>query len=286
MTDRSTTQRAMTGGLGELPRYHKPPVNEVVLAVSFEPLPLLNSVQFLRLWTEHFPNLPRVEEQPPYAPPVERFGRAGMLPNIRVALGPGTGRYWFVNPEGTELVQIQRDWFARNWRKVTGEDVYPHFDSLHEAFERDFNRLEEFIAEAELGDLRPTQCEVTYINTIDRRGQWDVHGDAPKVFTVLRDLQAAFLPSAEDETFGLRFLITRDADDRPLGRLNVQCQPAYTSAEQDEAVFVLNLTARGAPLDGSTAGVHAFMRIGHEWIVRGFTDLTTAHMHAAWERYV
>jgi uncharacterized protein (TIGR04255 family) len=273
-------------GSGELPKYHRPPVAELVLSVAFEPLSPLNSFQFFKLWTERFQAFPRIEEQLPYDPQVERFGRAHLLPSMRLALGQPMGRYWFVNDDDTGLIQIQRDWFARNWRRTREEVIYPSFEHVHAQFRDNLSQLIDFIDTAGLGEFLPTQCEVTYVNHIDRRGAWESHGDASKVFSVLSEHQdARFLPKAEDELFGIRYVIP-SATGEPIGRLQVQCQPAYRDADQTDPIFVLNVTARGAPLSVDVDGVHAFLRIGHEWIVRGFTEMTTTAMHKAWERYV
>jgi uncharacterized protein (TIGR04255 family) len=254
--------------------------------MAFEPLPDFNSAQFIRLWNEHFQRFPRIEEQPPYVPPIERFGRASILPSLRLSFGQPAGRYWFVNQDGTELIQIQRDWFARNWRRVTDDVVYPHFASVSEPFASDLERLIAFVEQSNLGKLVPTQCEVTYVNRIDRRGVWGSHSDADRVFaTWRRPEHREFLPLPEDQLYAIRYVIPSTEGD-PIGRLNVQCQPGFTDPDQEEPIFMLNLTARGAPVGIGIDGVRTFLDIGHEWIVRAFTELTTVEMHTAWERYV
>ena len=106
------------------------------------------------------------------------------------------GRYWFVTPDDTELIQIQRDWFARNWRKIRKDVQYPSFESVYTEFKADLQHLVDFIAEADLGRFSPTQCEVSYINHIDRRGPWKSHGDATEVFSILRKQEERVPPAA------------------------------------------------------------------------------------------
>ncbi|HUE08033.1 MAG TPA: hypothetical protein VMP41_11445, partial [Acidimicrobiales bacterium] len=60
-------------------------------------------------------------------------------------------------------------------------------------------------------------------------------------------------------------------------------QPAF-QREDNQPVIALTLLARGAPRTTDATGVVEFLRLGHEWIVRGFADLTTAAMHDEWER--
>jgi hypothetical protein len=49
-------------------------------------------------------------------------------------------------------------------------------------------------------------------------------------------------------------------------------------------MFLLTLTARGRPGSDGIPGVLQFLDVGREWIVRGFTSITTATMHKIWGR--
>lgn len=49
-------------------------------------------------------------------------------------------------------------------------------------------------------------------------------------------------------------------------------------------VMLLQFTAQGpSKQDGSD--METWLDLAHEWIVRGFTDLTSASAHKRWERY-
>jgi hypothetical protein len=80
----------------------------------------------------------------------------------------------------------------------------------------------------------------------------------------------------------LRFVIPGKAG-RPVGRLHVVSQPAWTKTD-NTPILVLNLTARGEPLEGGIEGAFGFFELGRKWIVKGFAELTTAEMHKVWER--
>jgi hypothetical protein len=99
-------------------------------------------------------------------------------------------------------------------------------------------------------------------------------------WSALRD--SSFLPEAEDGAIRLRFVI-RDRGVTPIGRLHVALQPGWKKAD-NSPILLMNLTARGAPLGEGISGAFDFFDLGHEWIVKGFADLTTAEMHRAWER--
>ena len=61
--------------MSDLPSYNSPPVNEVVLAVAFADLPGLTIAHLGHLWFSEFrAELPLIEEQAPYDPPIESMG--------------------------------------------------------------------------------------------------------------------------------------------------------------------------------------------------------------------
>src|ERR1700740_3023322 len=108
----------------------RPPIVEVVVAVSFENLPPSSLVHYGAFWKERLSStFPRVEEKPPYTAPVERFGGEGFAPQFRF-LAEGefpSPRFWFLNEPGDEILQLQRNWFACNWRKVNANSSYTHW---------------------------------------------------------------------------------------------------------------------------------------------------------------
>jgi hypothetical protein len=60
-------------------------------------------------------------------------------------------------------------------------------------------------------------------------------------------------------------------------------QPGWKNGQAGTPIYVLELTVRGAPIGQGIGGAQSFFDIGHEWIVRGFKDVTTSMMHAVWE---
>ena len=74
-----------------------------------------------------------------------------------------------------------------------------------------------------------------------------------------------------------------DEDDKPIGRLHVALESGYRNSDE-EPIFILNLTARGAPRGDGIDGVLGFLDVGREWVVRGFASVTTPTMHKEWGR--
>jgi uncharacterized protein (TIGR04255 family) len=276
-----------------LPSFNNPPVTEVVAAMKFKQLPGLNSIQLVRLWERFRDDFPNVEEKPPYEAPIERFDLSagtGFNFSLSVMDIPPTPRLWFIDEEGLEVIQVQRDWFACNWRKVRPNAEYARWHSRRETFLRHYRSLESFVADEGLGPLVPEQCEVTYINHIVPAAGWESHGDLPQVVRLVHDYTKEtegenqhFLSPAESYQLKAQYIIHNEAGER-IGRLYVSAQPAY-KIEDNQPIFVLDLTARGRPEGEGVSGVVRFLDRAHLWIVKAFTEITTEPMQKAWGRY-
>jgi len=270
-----------------LPDFSKPPVTEVALSVQFDTLTALRTPQLGLLWQEFRDHFPVTEEHPPLEPVIERFGvrqtRKGAV-RFEMLEGPPRIRCWFLNKEGKELIQVQQDRFVRNWRKAGDESTYPRYEKhLRPTFERDLKHFQSVLQREQLGDLKPNQCEVTYVNHIAADHGWREHGDIGKVITVFkRSFSDSFLGTPEDAGMRLRFLIPDEAG-TPIGRLHIAIEPGYRS-DDNLPLFIMSLTARGAPRGDGIEGVLGFLDMGREWVVRGFASITTPEMHKLWER--
>lgn len=269
-----------------LPSFAAPPVTEVVIAARFRPATnwrLETLGQFASaLASSGFTNQ---QLRPGYEAAAERFGAesAAMALELELITGPPPARHWFLNAAGDELLQAQQNWFACNWRKVAPTARYGRWDSRWKAFER---WTGEFGDHLTADGLEFDQVEVTYVNHIETCGVWSSHGDAPAVFAFLDggNETSRFLPNLEQFTSGMRYVIPDPSDaNAPLGRLTATLAPAYREPGETP-IFVFTLTARGAPIGDGLSGVKAFAEMAHEWIVRGFADLTTSAMHNEWQR--
>lgn len=269
------------GSAGSLPSFRKPPIVEVVTAVAFRRLPLglvpmgdLARTVFLK----HFP---RIDERPPHEPPIERFGVVADGPQLSFHAGPPPlPRLWLTNDREDELIQLQADWFACNWRRVEPAAEYARWPSRRDAFARWFGAFSDYCVEKGLGAPVPTQCEVTYLNQVVPGQTWQNHGDLHKVLrlvaappsgTVLEQVRGAWqwpIPS----------------EGQPIGRLHLSADPAYRRAD-DSPIFTLNLTARGVPATPNLDGILAFFDEGRERIVTTFVEVATSGIQEEWERY-
>jgi hypothetical protein len=87
-----------------------------------------------------------------------------------------------------------------------------------------------------------------------------------------------FLPSPEAGRIAFNFLMPEQQ-----GRLRVSINQAIRHTDGVDLI-VLQLTARGRPKSSEAADIVNWLNLGREWVVRGFTDLTTQSMHKLWER--
>lgn len=263
------------------PDFTDPPVIEVALSVGFSPLlryANAHSGLFSRRFAETFAS---VEEHPPYSIPPVRESRETQ-PEIEIVDGPPPIRTWLIANDGSELLQLQRDVFAHNWRKTGPRQEYPRYESVRARFKKYFQAFVEFVGEEGLGTVEPNACEVTYVNHIPIGEHLQASGNLEELITLWAWPHTTFLRKPNEARFAAQFVI-RDDNDRFVGHLNVDGRPAYRRSDNG-GIVVLSLTARGLPADDGVDGVLSFFDLGREWIVRGFTDLTTPKMHRVWGR--
>jgi len=269
-----------------LPDFQNPPVVEVALAVQFEPLTALRTPHLGLLWSIWRDRFGKTEEHPPLDPVMERFGTPALLgggPGIRIASAPPVPRCWFLNESGTELIQVQQDRFVHNWRKTGVSDTYPRYEAIRTRFMKELAEFCRFVKDEKLGELTPTQCEVTYVNHMRAKLGWENQGQVNRVLAVWSGMHSdEFLGEPEDVRLAVRHVM-RDDTQKPVGRLHISLQPGYLR-EDDEPILVLTLTARGAPEGQGIDAVCRFIDRGRTWIVSGFASVTTAEMHKIWGR--
>ena len=141
-----------------LPDFEDPPIAEVVLAVHFERMPHLTGPAVGLLWDRFFSEqFHTIEERPPYEPPQERFGTDERGVRFAFSDEVPSPRYWLVGKDKSELLQVQPNWFARNWRKAGSSDPYPRYEVIRQRFLSDFETFRSHCSEQGLGEIVPEQ---------------------------------------------------------------------------------------------------------------------------------
>jgi len=271
---------------GDLPDFGATPLVEVALAASFSPLADLRTSHLGLLWGRYFKEkFPHTDDQPRLEARREILDadEAEKLKyHVELSNTAPLNRVWFLDKAGDELLQIQEDYIAHNWRKQ-GAEPYPRYEAIRGNFHRELELLEQFVREESLGDLSYTQCEITYVSHIEPSSIWKTHGELGRVVTVFNPVYSdGFLNEPEGVQFALRYRII-DHEGNARGRLHLSLDSVHRGRDR-APIFVLRCTARGEPIGEGVKGVLEFLDLGREWAVRGFTSVTTEEMHRLWDR--
>lgn len=246
-----------------LPSYRDPPVVEVLLGVTFKPVPEM-SVAHVGRWWEQLGDNYEVRDVAPLSVVVEGFGGASTR-QVELLEVPPTPRVWFSHKNGAELVQLQRDRFVCNWRKADDDTEYPRFDAVSGTFYERLASFQKFMRGVSDAPLEFVQFELTYVNHIHPDTHWKEFADIGEVFPDLKwRREPRFLPSPETIDSNAAFRLPDET-----GRLHVRIRTAARRNDQ-QPLFVLESMARGVSDD-----IEHWFSVAHEWIVRGFADLTS-----------
>lgn len=261
-----------------LPDFVQPPVDETALSLQFPPIEGFSVPHFGLYWNRVRQDFEHFEIQQPITNLVETFGPAikRRRPGIEMLDLPEI-RCWFIEKSGNRLVQVQRDRFVHNWRKVAGDETYPRYPYIRESTLKEWIRFGEFLRDEGLSEPQVNQCEVTYVNNIEYGKGWNGYAELDKVIGALAPKQdGRFLASPERLNMQFVYRLPDDA-----GRLYISFVPVIRGRDGTE-VLQMTLTVRGAPKSSGTEDIFSWLDLGREWVVKGFADFTTQNMHAVW----
>jgi uncharacterized protein (TIGR04255 family) len=260
--------------------FARPPVVEVVAGLSFSDAAPEFPVALAAFWKDRLrEKFPVLQQQPPYSPPRESFQEIDTFAGISFQLGGQfpTPRLWATTEDGSELIQMQAEWFARNWRKVKPDDEYDRWNSRREALAESYTELIEYLATADFANPAIGQCEVSYINHVDLTDLGLDHGSLARVVKIGETELDSF--PVEQVTLELAFAIR---DEEPIGRLHFGVKPALNAA--GKPIYIIELTARSVPGHYDIDSALSFLDRGRDAINSAFVSLTTAEMHEKWGR--
>lgn len=239
------------------PKFENPPLVERAVSVAFSKLDGFSIGDYGLFWSRIRDQFPISESKMPVMQAIEAFdGFKPTRQEIQLLAEDALPRAFFRNPQLGELVQVQPDRFGFNWLKASKDDRYPHSEVVLERFFTLLALFQDFLRSRGLGEIQPTQCELTNVNIIAVE---DVGENFADVSTVVRfpELDGSFdFLRLESQTVGAKLLILGD-DNKPIGRVHSLGQPSL-QVETQELAFRLDITARGAPLGAGIAGVEKF----------------------------
>jgi len=265
------------------PDYKNPPVVEVAIALQFSALQELTAAHAGLYWSTIREKFGRVEEQPPIPPFLEpsSLEEGGGPPFITFFSKPPMPRLWFKDETSTRIIQVQRDKFIHNWRKMATGDAYPRFTKIRQDFLTHWDGFLHFLAENGMPSPSINQCELTYVNRIKKGEGWTSMADIEGVFaTYAWKTRYGYLPAPQRVQWAFDFAFPGQP-----GRLHVEMVPVLSPPPENAQMIQLVLTARGMPGGAmDRKSMNAWFDLAHEWIVKGFADLVDKRTDSLWER--
>lgn len=266
---------------GTLPSYRDPPVIETVIGVEFAPIEGWSVPHFGLFWNQVKDRFGSFEVHSPIASRIEVMDGPGQFPEQRIQLEMMTTpevRCWFVNGDGSELIQVQHDRLIFNWRKRDG--AYPRYsDSVRPSFVSAWGEFKGFLHSQGLQPPRILQCEITYVSHIPKGDGWEDVSEWSKVLkSIAPPPNGGILAEPESCNISASYLLPKRQ-----GRLRIDAKLALRKSDAKE-ILALNITSRGRPDSSELGDVLKWFDLGHEWVVQGFTEATTTTMHDLWGR--
>lgn len=273
-----------------LPDYKQPPIDEVAIAVQFKELSKFTSMYQGYLFEAFRKKFPNYEFHPSVNPRFETFGKSIQKTalSFQVLNTPPEVRLWFISEDNHRLIQFQPNRLISNWRKVSGEGDYPHFEKILPEFFDHLKTVKDFLSKKNIGGIEINQCEVSYFNIIekfDEESFVDTFSRVFKYWTPSFDIDLGKSVKLEGEScqFSIASKFFLGEIDEPVGRLHIQAAPA-TKSDTGEEVIKLTLVVRGRPMATDKRGLEKFFFAGREAIVKTFDAITTAECHDLWKR--
>jgi len=263
-----------------LPDYDNPPVTEVVFGIQFNKIENLKAPHTGILWEKlGRKRYPECKEMPLIAHIIESFDRVPpQSPPITIEefRHPPLPRLFFINAIKNHLIQVQQDRLHQNWRRLKSDDEYPRYVKLYPKFIKSWELFNSFVSELNIGAIEPNQYELTYVNHIHRGEGWVNLSDVENVFPEFQcKISDRFLPEPENVSWRKIYRLPNDS-----GRLHVSLRLAVSRESMDQ-MMILDLTARGF----TPNKMDAWFDMAHEWIVKGFSDLTGQSIQdSVWKR--
>jgi uncharacterized protein (TIGR04255 family) len=256
-----------------LPNYRRPPVIEVAAGVQFEELKGWQTRYFGQFWNEFSAEYPFTQDQPP-TPDVLEGG-----PRLEILTLPPLRRMLLLSKDQNYVIQLQESRLHFNWRKVKDTDEYPRFEkAIFPRFLDVWGRFSNFATRMTLGNVRPQRYELTYINHIEPKGDYFAEALETKVklfqWSAIKG-EAKFLTAPTAVSAAWTFQLP---DQRGVAQANL----TQATRADGRSVLVLGMSCGGPA--SARYSLDEWFATAHEWIVRGFADLTTDSAQSEWGR--
>ena len=253
-----------------IPSYSTPPVTEVAIGVTLPPFPL-QTRHIGQFWAEIREDFPVTEDVGPIP-----FDSAMQPFEVKLLQMPPIRRVFMKTADSEYVLQVQEGRFLTNWRKHPAEAVYPRYATVLGRFLHSWDRYASFLTRNGLVLPEPTGYELTYVNELNDPGTVGI-----KAYVKLLDwerLEPEFLiqpPQMANISWSFTMPDSK-------GAMTVSINRSTTASGASATLLVLSCSGPSS----AAYSLRDWFDTAHEWIVRGFTDLTTDEAHGLWKREV
>jgi uncharacterized protein (TIGR04255 family) len=245
--------------------FDKPPLDEVAISCAFLPREDLLVPHIGAFWDLVRDRYPKAQHAAPIIETGPDQWQYTPLPLPRV---------WLINDDTGYLIQIQQDRLIVNWRERASGRPYVRFANVLLEYRRVLDLFSRHV-EAHTGrPVQATHYQLTYINVIEKGNGWSSIEDLHRVFPHMPwDSKDRFLPVPEDIAWRGNFRLPDG-----LGTMTANFLPGVKKSNQ-VPVYKFELIASSGAARGSPPDFNVWIEVAHEFIVRGFKDLTSKEMH-------
>lgn len=262
--------------------FKNPPLVEFALGVQFDRLPAFRAGHLGRFWDYlGVGDWPEASDAPLIEDQFEAFDSRRMsrpiAPQFRLTTSPVVGRMRLHNSTGDRMMQLQPTRLHVNWLKTS--TFKPRYRELVADFLEMVDKLSVFLHDCNIGELKPNQWEVTYVDAFPKGDYWHTPADWKKVLPEL------FAPLERITDTDLR-LDYRNAEwsfeiTPGRGRLHLNAGPGNWPGDERESL-ILTTTARGPIGDRAKSSLKTGLDLGHDKAVEVFLKVVDAELMNRW----
>jgi uncharacterized protein (TIGR04255 family) len=254
----------------DIPSFRTPPVSEVAAGVQFHQLTEFQTRYFGQFWGELARDYPTTQD----APPVQGVESGPVT--VQIMTVPPLRRVLFISRDQQFLVQVQDRGLHHNWRKVNDDTAYPRFPEVYGRFVTVWELFTDFLKRQSLPQPQITRYELTYVNDIEITPD-TMSSDVERFVRLYVSLKhREFLPAPSSVGSNWQFVLPDEK-----GQLVATLSHVRKPDGREAAILALNCFG---PAMSKKYTMSEWFQTAHEWIVRGFADLTTDEAHRKWGR--
>ena len=272
---RSGSLHRTRSSMPELPAFEFPPVNEIVIAVQFVPVPQFGIREAVAV-ARAFEGWEIVDVLPALEPIVEAPLGVATGHTLRFGLGTAPQRVVLSSEDGHQIAQVQQDRVAAHQRL---DDERPSFSRVQALLRQVTARASGGLQNTLLEPPHQAELvEVIYDNIVRMGGGWRDPADLHRLVRIIDEVPGDEpYDRVEQVQVGFTYLLREGQ--QFLGRLRVMAEPYIAAGEQPG--IRLQLISRRIVGDRA---IDCVLEQSHADIVKAFTAVTTEEMHQQWRR--